>query len=241
MPAGFDAGGKPPRVLVSNEGLDRQEFVSPAYARGSRELRLLHPGFLRDNMFPESPGRNAMKTLLAAAGSTLLLLAPAGIAQSPPPAAAAQGDVSRRIEGDINNLRREVERLSKQVEALTRAVADITNQLVTSVQINAVTDYFGAGQSNLQPKVISSYPGRLVSANVTLVRTEREGAQTFTIERSVVITPGGSVPMAVEGADVLCNWVIYDEANAIKVRSDGCTYLARGLRGYFTGAAYYRR
>ena len=182
-----------------------------------------------------------MKTLLAAAGSTLLLLAPAGIAQSPPPAAAAQSDVSRRVDSDLTNLRRDVDRLTRQVEALIRAVEDLTSQLVTSVQINAVTDYFGAGQSNLQPKVISSYPGRLVSANVTLVGTEREGAQTFNIGRSIVITPGGSVPMAIEGADVLCNWVVYDEGNAIKVRSDTCNYLNRGLRGYFTGAAYYRR
>jgi hypothetical protein len=181
-----------------------------------------------------------MRTILATAAVTvLLLLASAGIAQSPP-AAAPQADPARRVDNELNTLRRQVEQLSKQVEALTRAVIDINNQLVTAQQINAVTDYFG-GEGSLQPKVISNYPGRLVSATVTLVRTERQGAQAFNIERSVVITPGGSAPIPVEGADVLCNWVVYDEANAIKVRSDGCSYLARGLRGYFTGAAYYRR
>jgi len=181
-----------------------------------------------------------MKAIIAAAGMTLLALAPAGFSQSPPPPAPAQGDVTRRIDAELSNLRRDVDQLRRQVEALTRALIDVNNQLVTAHQINAVTDYFG-GESSLQPKVISNYPGHLVSANVTLIRTERQGAQTFNIERSVVITPGGSAPIAVEGADALCNWVIYDEGNAIKVRSEGCSYFSRGLRGYFTGAAYYRR
>jgi len=203
----------------------------------SRVLRPLCPLWLRIWFFEIG---KTMRTLLATAGLTLLLLAPAGIAQSPP-GAVPQADPARRLDSELIILRREVERLSKQVEALTRAVIDINNQLVTAHQINAVTDYFGGEGSNLQPKVISNYPGRLVSASVTLVRTERQGAQTFNIERSVVITPGGSAPIPVEGADVLCNWVVYDEANTIKVRSDGCSYLARGLRGYFTGAAYYRR
>ena len=89
--------------------------------------------------------------------------------------------------------------------------------------------------------MLVTYPGNLVSASVMLVRTEREGAGSYVNGRSVVISPGGSALIPVEGADVLCNWVVYDETNAIKVRSDNCSYLARGLRGHFTGATYYRR
>ena len=34
------------------------------------------------------------------------------------------------------------------------------------------------------------------------------------------------------------SWVIYDERNTIRVRSENCSYLSPGLRGYFTGVAY---
>jgi hypothetical protein len=115
------------------------------------------------------------------------------------------------------------------------------SQLVTAVQISVMTDYFGGEQSNTQPKVLTTYPGNLVSASVMLVRTEREGAGSYQNGRSVVIAPGGSAAIPVEGADVLCNWIVYDEGNAIKVRSEACSYLTRGVRGYFTGATYYKR
>jgi len=174
--------------------------------------------------------------LLVAAGMLLLLVSGAP-AQTPP---AAAGDAARRAE--IDQLRREVDALAKRVDALTRAVGTMANQMVTSVPIDLVTDYFGGGEpSSLQPKVLVNYPGNLVSASVMLVRTEREGAGNYVNGRSVVISPGGSALIPVEGADVLCNWVVYDEANTIKVRSDNCSYLARGLRGHFTGATYYRR
>jgi hypothetical protein len=175
----------------------------------------------------------------AAAGLLLLLLFPAARGQTPP-TAATQADAARRAE--IEQLRREVDALARKVDALTRYIGAMAEQMVTSVQINVLTDYFGgADAANMQPKVLATYPGNLVSASVMLVRTEREGAGNYTNGRSVVIAPGGSALIPVEGADVLCNWEVYDEANAIKVRSDGCSYLARGLRGHFTGATYYRR
>lgn len=178
-----------------------------------------------------------MRSLLPA-GLILLLLLPAARGQTPP-AAATPAD-ARRVE--IEQLRREVDALSRKVDALTRAVGTMANQMVTSVQIDVLTDYFGGAEaSRMQPKVLATYPGNLVSASVMLVRTEREGAGNYTNGRSVVIAPGGSALIPVEGADVLCNWVVYDEGNAIKVRSDTCSYLARGLRGHFTGATYYRR
>ena len=179
-----------------------------------------------------------MRTLLAA--GLMLLLACAAARGQTPPTAAAQADAARRIE--IEQLRREVEALSRKVDALTAAIGTMANQMVTSVPINTLTEYFGgADASRMQPKVLANYPGNLVSASVMLVRTEREGAGEYINGRSVVIAPGGSALIPVEGADVLCNWLVYDDGGAIKVRSDGCSYLARGLRGHFTGATYYRR
>ena len=182
-----------------------------------------------------------LKLILAATAAALLLAIPAARSQAPAPASPAQNDASRKTDSEVIALRREVDALRKQVEILTSILTDVVNQMVISVNVDVVTGYFGGDSSTLEPKVISSYPGKLVSANVILVKTEREGAGTFTIGRSVLITPGGSVPIAVDGADAPCNWIVYDEGNAIKVRSDTCNYLNRGLRGYFTGAAYYKR
>ena len=179
-----------------------------------------------------------MRTYLAA-GMILLLALPAARGQTPQ-ATAAQAETARRIE--VEQLRREVEALSRKVDALTAAIGQMASEMVTSVPINTLTDYFGgADPSRMQPKVLSVYPGNLVSASVMLVRTEREGAGEYVNGRSVVIAPGGSALIPVEGADVLCNWLVYDDGSAIRVRSDGCSYLARGLRGHFTGATYYRR
>jgi hypothetical protein len=170
--------------------------------------------------------------------------APSGDAkksQASPGADAKDQEALRRMRQDLIDLRGQTDALARQVEALSKAVSDLAVRIVTGAQIDVVTDYFGGEQANMQPKVLGSYPGRLVSAEVTLVRTEREkGMGTFNIGRSVMITPGGSAAITVEGADVLCNWIVYDEGNAIKVRNEGCTYLTLGLRGHFVGVAYYR-
>jgi hypothetical protein len=145
------------------------------------------------------------------------------------------------LQRELDELRRQVQALTQRVEALTRALAQLSSQAVMDVPIQAVTEFEGP-ESAMQPKIIANYPGRLVSANVTLIRTERYGGtERYGNGRSVTVMPGGSAAIPVEGAGAPCSWVIYDERNTIRVRSENCSYLSPGLRGYFTGVAYIRQ
>jgi hypothetical protein len=187
-----------------------------------------------------------IRTLHRIAFATALLSALAG-AQTPPPGAPVPGaaDAAKSQEAlrrAVADLRSQVDALTKRVDALAGALAELSRQAVIDVPIDSVTDYFAGAESNMQPQVIASYPGRLVSASIVLVRTERYGGtEAYSNGRSVVVTPGGSAAIPVEGAGAPCHWVVYDEHNTIKVRSERCSYLSPGLRGYFSGAIYYKQ
>jgi hypothetical protein len=180
----------------------------------------------------------------------VLFLLPAATlsgAQTVPPPAAARttadtGRGQEALQRELDDLRRQVQALTQRVETLTRALAQLSSQAIMDVSIQAVTDYFAGPESAMQPQVIASYPGRLVSANITLIRTERYGGtESYGNGRSVTVVPGGSAAIPVEGAGAPCSWVVYDERNSIRVRSENCSYLSPGLRGYFAGVAYFRQ
>jgi hypothetical protein len=183
-----------------------------------------------------------MRLFLAA----VMLFSAMASAQTPPaktPAAGTAEAVNNEdaLRRELNNLRAEINALTQRVEALTRALAVLSSQAVIDVPIRTMTDYFAGPESGSQPQVIASYTGRLVSASVMLVHTERYGGTEYHGNgRSVVVTPGGSAAIPVDGAGAPCNWIVYDERNAIKVRSESCSYLSPGLRGLFTGAVFYK-
>ena len=169
----------------------------------------------------------------------------AGAQTAPSATTRATTDSARgqeALEREVGELRQQVHELTRRVEALTRALAELSDRAVIDMPINTVTDYFAGSESAQLPQVIARYPGRLVSASVTLVRTERYGGtESYGNGRSVMVTPGGSAAIPVEGAGAPCSWLVYDEHNSIKVRSQNCSYLSPGLRGYFSGSAYYRK
>jgi hypothetical protein len=180
-----------------------------------------------------------MKVRLRLIACMLLLLAAGAGAQTPPRPA---GSDEAALRGELAELRAQVEALTRRVQALTASLAELSSRAVLDQPIQAVTDYFAGAESGMTPQVLANYPGRLVSATITLLRTERYGGQeNYSNGRSVVVTPGGSAAIPVEGAGAPCTWVVYDERNALKLRSENCSYLSPGLRGYFTGVAYYRR